>query len=131
MREICSPSAGADGGSLVGSRSTTQKGTPMTIGYGFQATTTAHPGKAEELVELLLSGPTSGPSAHPGCLVFLVSRSTSDPDVVHLVEGWASAEVHDLVFADPASQAFITRSGELVADARYADLVPVGGKAVL
>lgn len=103
----------------------------MTIGYGFQATMTARPGKAEELVELLLSGPTTGPSAHPGCLLFLVSRSTADPNVVHLVEGWASAGIHEAVFEDPASQAFITRCGELVADAQYTDLVPVGGKAVL
>jgi quinol monooxygenase YgiN len=103
----------------------------MTVNYGFQATMTAHPGKAEELVELLLSGPSTGPSSHPGCLVFLVSRSQSDPDVVHLVEGWANVEVHERVFNDPTSQAFIARSAELVADAQYADFVPLGGKAVL
>ncbi len=103
----------------------------MTISYGFQATMTAHEGKGDELVELLLSGPVSGPSAHDGCRVFLVSRSAADPDVVHLVEGWVSEEVHHAVFADPASQAYIDRSAALVADAQYADLVPLGGKADL
>jgi len=74
----------------------------MNISYGFQATMTAHPGKSEELVELLLSGPTVGPASHEGCVVFLVSRSTSNPDVVHLTEGWVSDEVHETVFNAPS-----------------------------
>lgn len=103
----------------------------MSIQYGFQATMTAKEGRADELVELLLSGPITGPSAHDGCLVFLVSRSSTQPDVVHLVEGWASEEVHHSVFNDPASQSYIARTRDLVADAQYADFVPVGGKATL
>ncbi|MER7558943.1 antibiotic biosynthesis monooxygenase [Nocardioides sp. NPDC126508] len=103
----------------------------MSIEYGFQATMTAKEGKADELVELLLSGPTVGPSAHEGCLVFLVSRSATEPDVVHLVEGWVSEEVHHTVFDDPESQGFIARCAELVAESQYADFVPLGGKAIL
>ena len=103
----------------------------MNIEYGFQATMTAKEGKADELVELLLSGPTVGPSAHEGCLVFLVSRSATQPDVVHLVEGWVSEEVHHAVFDDPESQGYIARFAELVADSTYADFVPLGGKAIL
>ena len=103
----------------------------MNIEYGFQATMTAKEGKADELVELLLSGPTDGPSAHEGCLVFLVSRSAAQPDVVHLVEGWVSEEVHHAVFDDRESQGYIARCAELVADSQYADFVPLGGKAIL
>lgn len=103
----------------------------MSITYGFQATMTAKPGKADELVELLLSGPTVGPAAHEGCVVFLVSRSASDSAVVHLTEGWINEAVHEAVFTDPESQDYITRSAELVAESHYTDLVPVGGKAIL
>ncbi|MEV0291827.1 hypothetical protein AB0H36_47550 [Kribbella sp. NPDC050820] len=51
--------------------------------------------------------------------------------MVHLVEGWVSEEVHHAVFNDPESQGYIARSAELVADAQYADFVPLGGKATL
>jgi hypothetical protein len=54
-----------------------------------------------------------------------------DPDIVHLTEGWVSEDVHEAVFTAPESQDYITRSAELVADARYADYVPLGGKATL
>jgi quinol monooxygenase YgiN len=103
----------------------------MNIEYGFQATMTAKEGKADELVDLLLSGPTVGPSAHEGCLVFLVSRSATQHDVVHLVEGWVSEQVHHGVFDDPESQGYIARCAELVADSQYTDFVPLGGKANL
>jgi quinol monooxygenase YgiN len=103
----------------------------LNISYGFQATMTAHPGKSEELVELLLSGPTVGPAAHEGCVVILVSRSTSNPDVDHLTEGRVSYEVHETVFNAPESQDYIAKSAELVADAQYTDYVPLGGKAAL
>jgi quinol monooxygenase YgiN len=102
----------------------------MNITYGFQATMTAKRGKGDELVELLLSGPTIGPAAHDGCVVFLISRSATDPDIVHLTEGWVSEAVHETVFTAPESQDYIARSAELVAEAQYADYVPVGGKAI-
>lgn len=103
----------------------------MTTTYGFQATMTAAPGRADELVELLLSGPVRGPAAHDGCTVFLVCRSAADPDVVHLTEGWTSEAVHAEVFASPEAQAYTARFAELVSDTRYSDQVPVGGKADL
>jgi quinol monooxygenase YgiN len=102
----------------------------MNITYGFQATMTAKHGKGDELVELLLSGPTIGPAANEGCVVFLISRSATDPDIVHLTEGWVSEAVHETVFTAPESQDYIARSAELVAEAQYADYVPVGGKAI-
>jgi quinol monooxygenase YgiN len=103
----------------------------MNITYGFQATMTAKPGKADELVELLLRGPTSGPAAHDSCTVFLISRSSANPDVVHLVEGWASEAAHAAVFASPEAQAYIARFDELVTETQYTDFVPLGGKATV
>ncbi|ASW55588.1 putative quinol monooxygenase [Plantactinospora sp. KBS50] len=103
----------------------------MSETYGFQATMTARPGRGDELVELLLSGPVSGPAAHPDCVVFLVSRSATNPDVVHLVEGWTSREAHDAVFASAAAEAYTARFAALVeGETAYADLMPVGGRAV-
>jgi quinol monooxygenase YgiN len=104
----------------------------MIANYGFHATMTAQPGKGDALVELLLNGTTSGPAAHDDCVVFLVSRSASNPDVVHLTEGWTSEEAHDRVFATDEAQVYIARFGELVdGETQYVDEVPVGGKALL
>lgn len=105
----------------------------MTDTYGFHATMTARPGMGDQLVELLLSGLDDGnPAASEHCLVYLVSRSASDPDRVHLVEGWTSQDDHHRLFAGAAAQAMVARFADVLAgDAPYADFVPVGGKADL
>lgn len=105
----------------------------MTAEYGFSATLTARPGTGDRLVGLLLSGLDEGsPAASEYCLVYLVCRSASDPDVVHVTEGWTSEADHHRVFAGEAAQAVVSQiEGLLAAESRYTDHVPVGGKAVL
>ncbi|MEV7328945.1 antibiotic biosynthesis monooxygenase [Micromonospora sp. NPDC093244] len=99
----------------------------MTVQHGFQATMTAHPGRADELIQLLLDAPSM---PHDDCVVFLVSRSASDPDVVHIVEGWTSAEAHRAFFAGEQAQALVAKLQPLLAgESAYTDAVPVGGKA--
>ncbi|MET7609455.1 antibiotic biosynthesis monooxygenase [Streptomyces avermitilis] len=103
----------------------------MSVGYGFNATLTAAPGKSDELVALLLTGLDEGsPGASEHCVVYLVSRSASDPDVVHVTEGWTSKEDHHRVFAGEAAQSIVARIGGLLAkEPEYTDYVPVRGKA--
>ncbi|WP_328439761.1 putative quinol monooxygenase [Nocardia puris] len=103
----------------------------MRIGYGFNALLTAKPGMADRLVELLLTGLDDGnPGASEHCVVYLVCRSSSDPDLIHVTEGWTSREDHHRLFAGAAAQALVAGVQELVADAApYTDYVPVGGKA--
>ncbi|MER5845108.1 antibiotic biosynthesis monooxygenase [Streptomyces prasinus] len=94
---------------------------------------TAQPGAGDRLVELLLTGLNEGsPGASTHCLVYLVSRSASDPDLVHLTEGWTSQETHHQIFAGEAAQAIVARLGDMLAEElAYTDYVPVGGKAVI
>lgn len=103
----------------------------MTANYGFNATLTARPEMGDRLVDLLLTGldePSPGASEH--CVVYFVSRSASDPDVVHVTEGWTSEEDHHRIFAGEAAQAIVARIGELLAkEPEYTDYVPVRGKA--
>jgi quinol monooxygenase YgiN len=105
----------------------------MNITYGFSATMTAKPGLGDQVVELLLTGLEPGnPAANDCCLFYVVSRSASNPDVVHIAEGWTSEEDHHRVFASPEAQAIVARSADLLAgEAEYTDLVPFRGKAVL
>ena len=103
------------------------------VTHGFAASLTARPGRGPELIELLLSGLDEGnPAASDHCLVYLVGRSACDPDVVHVIEGWTSAEDHRRVFAGAAAQAIVARLADLLAaESEYLDLVPVGGKATV
>jgi quinol monooxygenase YgiN len=99
----------------------------MKANYGFQATMTARPGRGDELVETLLI-PTDGDGTDHDCLVYLVSRSASSPDVVHVTEGWTTKEAHAANFASARSQAILYKLAPLLIDApQYHDFVPVGG----
>lgn len=99
----------------------------MTANHGFHATMTALPGKGDELVAVLLAAPSL---THPDCMVFLVGRSASDPDVVHVTEGWTSEEAHRRFFATEEARAVVAATQALVrGEARYGDEVPVGGRA--
>ncbi|MCI3221825.1 putative quinol monooxygenase [Streptomyces sp. NP-1717] len=103
----------------------------MNVTYGFNATLTARPGMGDQLVELLLTGLDEGsPGASEHCVVYLVSRSASDPAVVHVTEGWTSEEDHHRAFAGEAAQAIVARTGGLLAgEPSYTDYVPVRGRA--
>ncbi|MDX3236393.1 antibiotic biosynthesis monooxygenase [Streptomyces sp. ME03-5709C] len=103
----------------------------MMVHYGFNAVLTARPGLGDRLVELLLTGLNEGsPGASEHCVVYLVSRSASEPDVVHVTEGWTSEEDHHRMFAGEAAQAIVAEIGPLLAkDSEYTDYVPVRGKA--
>ena len=82
----------------------------MIVNYGFNATLTARPGMGDQLVDLLLTGLNEGsPGASEHCVVYLVSRSASDPDVVHVTEGWTSEEDHHRIFAGEAAQAIVAQ----------------------
>ncbi|MGW9207389.1 putative quinol monooxygenase [Embleya sp. NPDC055664] len=103
----------------------------MIANYGFNATLTAAPGMGDRLVDLLSTGLDDGsPGASEHCVVYLVSRSASDPDVVHVTEGWTTEEDHHRTFAGEAAQAIVARIGELLAkEPENTDYVPVCGKA--
>ncbi|GIG88173.1 putative quinol monooxygenase [Plantactinospora endophytica] len=99
----------------------------MRATHGFHATMTARPGKADEVVELLLDAPSL---SNDDCVVFLVGRSAGDPDVVFVTEGWTSEQAHARFFATEQAQALVGKLQPLLAgESGYVDEVPVGGKA--
>ncbi len=98
---------------------------------GDVARVTARPGMGDRLVAIPLTGLNEGsPGASEHCVVYLVSRSASAPDVVHVTEGWTSEEDHHRIFAGAAAQAIVARIDRpLAAEPAYTDYVPVRGKA--
>ncbi|MFC8430442.1 putative quinol monooxygenase [Streptomyces sp. NPDC057253] len=103
----------------------------MNATYGFSATLTAKPTLGDRLIDLLLTGLNEGsPGASEHCVVYLVSRSASAPDVIHVTEGWTSEDDHHRIFAGTAAQALVAQIAPLLArEPEYTDHVPVGGKA--
>jgi quinol monooxygenase YgiN len=84
----------------------------MRATYGFHATMTARPGKGDELVDVLLSATTGmGPATSENCLLFLVGRSASNKDVVHVTDGWTTKEAHAEMFASEAAKAHLANVG--------------------
>jgi quinol monooxygenase YgiN len=101
----------------------------MKATYGFRATMTARPGKGDELVDLLLRATTDGPAANDACVLFMVARSASNGDVVHVTEGWTTQEAHAANFASDHAKAFTARIAPLVGgEVQYQDEVPAGGR---
>lgn len=101
----------------------------MKATYGFRAVMKAVSGKGDELTDVLMRAvEPDGPASNPECLFFIVTRSLSERDVVHVTEGWASKQAHAENFARASSRAFTEKLSALVADAQYGDDVPVGGK---
>jgi quinol monooxygenase YgiN len=100
----------------------------MTINHGFHAAMTARPGKGNDLLALL----QRAPSLHnDDCVVFLIGRSASNPDLVFVTEGWTTEEAHGRFFTSDVAKAYTAEFGPLVADTAYADEVPLGGKAAI
>jgi quinol monooxygenase YgiN len=103
----------------------------MNATYGFQSTMTAKPGMGDQLVNLLLTGLDDGnPGSTECCLVYLVSRSATNPDVAHITEGWTTVEDHHRIFDGPAAKAIVAQFADLLAgEPTYTDYTPVNGKA--
>jgi quinol monooxygenase YgiN len=103
----------------------------MIANHGFNATLTAKPGMGDQLAELLLTGLNKGnPGASEYCVVYLVCRSASNPDMVHITEGWTSEADHHRIFSGEAAQAIVSQiEGMLAKESEYTDYVPVRGKA--
>ncbi|NVJ19744.1 antibiotic biosynthesis monooxygenase [Myxococcus sp. AM011] len=101
----------------------------MKATFGFRATMTAAPGRGDELVALLLTAVSdTGLVTNKDCVLYRVGRSASNPDVVHVTEGWTTKEAHAANFSSLRSQALIARLAPLVTgEAQYQDEVPVGG----
>jgi quinol monooxygenase YgiN len=99
----------------------------MSVHHGFHATMTARRGRGDEVIALLLGAPAL---PHPDCVVFLVGRSAGDPDVIHVTEGWTTAEAHSAFFATEPARTLVAELQKLITgDSQYTDEVPVGGKA--
>jgi quinol monooxygenase YgiN len=79
--------------------------------FGLIGKMTAHAGKREALVQILLEST----GAMPGCLSYVVARDAKDADAVWITEVWDSEESHRASLALPQVRAAIGRAMPLIA----------------
>jgi quinol monooxygenase YgiN len=98
--------------------------------YGMIGKLTAQPGQRAALVEVLLTAAELVSNA-PGCELYVVSTSATEPDAVWVAEAWRSKADHDASLTLPAVRELISSARPLIASMSEPILtIPVGGKGL-
>jgi quinol monooxygenase YgiN len=97
--------------------------------FGQHTRFAAQPGQADALEEILLAA-AQGLRANDDCLLYVVSRSPDEPDVLWVTEAWISKEAHDASLQDEEVRTAIQRALPMIAGVTATELDVVGGKGV-
>ncbi|HYO87745.1 MAG TPA: putative quinol monooxygenase [Candidatus Limnocylindrales bacterium] len=98
--------------------------------YGLTGKFTAQPGEREALLGHLLAA-ASQLRAYEGCLIYIVSRATDDPNGIWVTEVWRSRDDHQGSLALKSTQALIAAARPLIAGmSDRTEFEPVGGKGL-
>jgi quinol monooxygenase YgiN len=100
------------------------------VTYALLNKLTALPGKRDQVVEILLE---SGRlfNHNPACFLYLVSESTTDPNVVWVIDLWSSREEHELALKAPELRPFVEKAIPLLQGMpEQTEIRPVGGKGL-
>lgn len=81
--------------------------------YGFSITFITHPGKREELIQILLQSADQLQN-NTDCIHYLVGK-TDKPDEVWVYETWTSKEAHDAALEPEEARALIAQAMPLIA----------------
>ena len=99
------------------------------MAYGYLATMRATPGNRDEVVKILLGGADGLRDA--GCLLYVVSVSDTDPELIHVTEAWESKRHHDDSLRLPETKAAIARAMPLLTgEFTGQEMTVVGGLGV-
>jgi quinol monooxygenase YgiN len=99
--------------------------------FGLIANITAHPGKGDELAEVLLDAARAMDDSVPGCELYVISRSPDDADAIWVTEVWTDRESHAASLTLDSVKAVIERGRPLIAGfSDRVETVPLGGKGL-
>jgi quinol monooxygenase YgiN len=91
---------------------------------------TAKPGQRQRVVEILLE---SGKlfDDNPACLLYLVSESTDDPNLVWVIDLWTSEQAHAEALKAPELRPFVEQAMPLLEGMpEQLGVRPVGGRGL-
>jgi quinol monooxygenase YgiN len=95
--------------------------------YGRVGQFRAVAGKRDELVAILREA-VDGVRQAPGCMVYIVSTTPEDPDLVVVMEVWRNKDDHDRSLQNDAALLLIGRARPLIAGAPQGkEIAPVYG----
>ncbi|MCL5995987.1 MAG: antibiotic biosynthesis monooxygenase [Chloroflexi bacterium] len=98
--------------------------------FGMFGKLTAYPGQRDALVQHLLTAATLVGSA-PGCELYVVSTSPTEPDTIWVTEAWRSKADHVASLSIAGVQELIAKARPLIAAMSEPILLtPVGGKGL-
>jgi quinol monooxygenase YgiN len=97
--------------------------------YGFHNQFTAHRGQGEALAAILLAA-AEGLQGNDACLLYLVSRSPHDADVMWVTEAWTDRAAHDESLQHEDVKAAVQEALPLIAGIVRTELRLVGGKGL-
>ena len=98
--------------------------------FGMFGKMTAQPGQRDALVQYLLTAAALVSDA-PGCELYMVNTSASEPDTIWVIEAWRSKEDHDASLSIPAVRELIATARPLIAAMSEPVITtPVGGKGL-
>ena len=98
--------------------------------YGRHGSFQAHAGKGQLLASLLLEA-AELLQDNEDCLLYVVERSSEEPDSVWVYETWRNKEAHSASLQDPRVGELISRARPLIAGMSDAqEFIPVGGKGL-
>jgi quinol monooxygenase YgiN len=93
-------------------------------------TLTAKPGKRGQVIDILIE---SGElfDDNPACVLYLVSESADDPNLVWVVDLWTSQEAHAEALKAPELRPYVEKALPLLQGMpEQIEVRPVGGRGV-
>ena len=104
--------------------------TGSTSRFGMFGKVIAQPGQRDALVQILLAAAELVAKA-PGCELYIVHISPTEPETVWVTEVWRSEADHDASLSIDGVRELISRARPLIAGAPEAiRTIPVGGKGL-
>lgn len=97
--------------------------------FGFYGKFTAHSGKRDEFVQILLEAAASMQTVD-GCELYIVNVTDDDPDTVWVTEVWRDAEAHKASLENEDAKALIHRARPMIAGVEQIKLRTLGGKGL-
>jgi quinol monooxygenase YgiN len=92
--------------------------------YGLFGKMIAAPGKRDALIGYLLAGTGD----MPGCHIYVIAKSPTEPDAIWITEVWASRQHHADSLKLPAVQEAIGKARPIIAGfGERFETIPVGG----
>lgn len=98
--------------------------------FGLYGKITVHHGQRYDLVAILLEAAALMQS-DPGCELYIVNVSATEPDTIWVTEVWSSQAAHQAALAREEIKALIQRGMPMIAGGERIEVVPVGGKGLI